>query len=278
MKRVTTNTIKQAKSSRKIAAVTAYDFTMSTLVSESGIDIVLVGDSLAQCFKGEETTLGVTLEEMIYHTRQVARGSSHSLVVADLPFMSYQVSVEEGLRNAGRVLKETSCQAVKLEGGNKECVELIRRCVEAGIPVMGHLGLTPQSVNVFGGYLVQGASAEEEERIFREAINIESAGAFSLVLECVPYQLARNITQNLKIPTIGIGAGPYCDGQILVINDLLGLSAWKKKPRFVKTFADLRSEIRKALELYKQEICDGSYPDLSQSYKGGSEVENDKPA
>lgn len=265
------------KNKRKICAVTAYDYTTAKIVSECGIDLILVGDSLSQCFQGNSTTLPVTVNEMIYHTKAVCRGAQSTLVTADLPFMSYQVSAPEGLRNAGKIMKKTGCQSVKLEGGCSRRIELISACVEAGIPVVGHIGLTPQSVNVFGGYHVQGKKSADEERIFREALEIEKSGAFCLVLECIPYQLARNITLSLKIPTVGIGAGPYCDGQILVINDLLGLTNWEKKPRFVKCFASMREEMKNALQSYQSEVSKGIFPDLNHSYRGGND-ENHQPS
>ncbi|MDD5089564.1 MAG: 3-methyl-2-oxobutanoate hydroxymethyltransferase [Candidatus Wallbacteria bacterium] len=268
MKKTSVTDIRSLKGMRRIVALTAYDCTMAKLVASGGADILLVGDSLAQCVKGEETTLSVTLEETIYHTRNVVKGAGTALVVADLPFMSYQVSTEQGLSNAGRVMKETGCQAVKMEGGSPERCELISRCVESGIPVMGHIGLTPQSVNAFGGYVVQGRSDDEGKKIFDQALNIERAGAFSIVLECIPYQLAKNITLRVSSPTIGIGAGPYCDGQILVINDLLGMSFWEKKPRFVKVYDDIASKIIGAVSSFRDDVVNGEYPEIKHSYKG----------
>jgi len=267
VKKRTVLDIMNMKYNKKIVAVTAYDHTFASLASKSQVDLILVGDSLAQCVQGEDTTLGVTLEEIIYHTKHVVKGAEFPLVVSDLPFMSYQSDVKEGLKNAGRVIKETGSNAVKLEGAFDDRIELIKRCVQAGIPVMGHIGLTPQSVNVFGGYKLQGKSKEEEERIFNEALAIEKAGAFSIVLECIPYLLAKKITNNLKIPVVGIGAGPFCDGQILVINDLLGLSPFEKPPKFIKKFANIGNDISSALTKYRLEVEGEDFPKMENSYK-----------
>lgn len=255
------------KNRKKIVSVTAYDYTMAKLVSDNLADLILVGDSLANCVQGNENTLSVTIEEMIYHAKMVVRGADFPLIVVDMPFMSYQADIKQGLINAGRLIKETGANAVKLEGAFDDTLEIIKKATNAGIPVMGHIGLTPQSINVFGGYKIQGKGKDAEEKLFNDALSIERAGAFSIVLECVPYMLAKKISMNLKIPTIGIGAGPFCDGQILVINDLLGLSPFEKPPRFVKKYADLRAEISSALSKYRLEVEEENFPSLEQSYK-----------
>ncbi len=242
----------------KIAMVTAYDYTFSRIVDEAGIDIILVGDSLGNVVQGLDTTIPVTLDEMIYHTRLAARGAKRALVVGDMPFMSFQVSPEEALRNAGRFLKEAGAMAVKLEGG-QIMSETISCLASAGIPVMGHVGLTPQSVHQLGGYRVQGKKEKDAERLFADALAVQKAGAFSIVLECVPADLAKAVTEELKIPTIGIGAGPDCDGQVLVLHDLLGLTNGQV-PKFVKRFAELGSMTREAVGQYIDEVRSGKYP------------------
>ena len=250
----------------RIAVLTAYDFLMAGLVDEAGIDCVLVGDSLGQVFAGEASTLPVTLEQMIYHTRAVRRAVKHALLVIDMPFLTYQVSPEEAIRNCGRALQETGAQAVKLEGGNEEMAETIRRIVAAGIPVMGHLGLTPQSVHALGGYRLIGREAEEGERLMGSARRITEAGCFSMVLEMIPQGLAGQITSEIPIPTIGIGAGPECDGQVLVLPDMLGLNE-AFSPGFLKRYAKLAGSVREAVAEYVREVKEGSYPGPEHSYE-----------
>jgi 3-methyl-2-oxobutanoate hydroxymethyltransferase len=248
----------------KIAMMTAYDFAFARIVDDAGIDIILVGDSLGNVVQGLATTLPVTMDEMIYHTTLVARGTTDAMVVGDMPFMSFQVSPGDALRNAGRFLKEGGAEAVKLEGG-EAAAETIARITSAGIPVMGHIGLTPQSIHQFGGYRVQGKKEKAAERLIGDARAVQDAGAFSIVLECVPGDLAKTITEELKIPTIGIGAGVHCDGQVLVLHDLLGLTK-EGGPKFVKRYAELGSAAREALELFIREVRERRFPDDDHSY------------
>lgn len=254
-----------------IAALTAYDFTMARILDASGLDIILVGDSLGSVIQGLSTTLPVTLDEMVYHCRCVVRGAKRALVVGDMPFMSYQVSPEDALRSAGKLLKEGGVSAVKLEGG-VPMGAAIERIVAADIPVMGHVGLTPQSYHRMGGHKVQGRERDKglaagtRERVLADALAVERAGAFSVVLECIPEDLAAEITERLSIPTIGIGAGAGCDGQILVTHDMLGLSAGKL-PRFVKTYADLGTVSSEAIRCYVQEVGDGVFPAAEHSFR-----------
>jgi 3-methyl-2-oxobutanoate hydroxymethyltransferase len=265
MTKVTTRLLRGMKrKGDKITMMTAYDYAFARIVDDSGIDIVLVGDSLGNVIQGRQTTLPVTLDEMIYHTSLVARGTQNAMVVGDMPFMSFQVSPEQALRNAGRFLKEGGAEGVKLEGG-KVAAETIARITAAGIPVMGHVGLTPQSVHQFGGYRVQGKKEKAAERLIEDAMAVQDAGAFSIVLECVPGELSAAITDKLKIPTIGIGAGVHCDGQVLVLHDLLGLTGGGG-PKFVKRYAELGSAAREALEQFVREVRDGTFPDPEHSY------------
>ncbi len=250
---------------QKIVMVTAYDYLFARLADEAGIHILLVGDSLGMVVEGRETTLHVTLEQTLYHTTMVRRGARRALVVADMPFLTYQVSVEEAVRNCGRVLKETGAHAVKIEGG-LEVVPTVQRLVEVGIPVMAHIGLTPQKVHSLGGFRVQGRTEEARRRLLEEAVALQEAGAFSLVLESVPLEVAREITERLQIPTIGIGAGPHTDGQVLVLYDLLGLFE-EFKPRFVKRYAHLAREVRRALETFKKEVEQGLFPTEAHSFR-----------
>lgn len=249
----------------RIVALTAYDFLFAHLLEEAGIDLILVGDSLGQVVLGYPSTIPVTLDEMIHHGRAVRRGAPESFLVLDLPFMSFQVSPRDALRNAGRAVKETGVEAVKLEGGDEETCKTVRTLVRAGIPVLGHLGLTPQSVHVLGGYRVQGRDAAGAERLRREARALEDAGCFAIVLELVPAELAGEISRSLAIPTIGIGAGPYTDGQVLVLYDALGLNTGFN-PRFLKRFADLAGEARRGLRQYVEEVRSGSYPGPEHSF------------
>jgi 3-methyl-2-oxobutanoate hydroxymethyltransferase len=256
--------IRWKQKGRRIVAVTAYDYTMARLVDRANVDVVLVGDSLGNVVQGLDTTIPVTLEDVIYHSRAVRRALTNAHLVGDMPFMSYQVSVEQALQNAGQLMKGGGVQSVKLEGG-RERAEAVRRMVEAGIPVMGHLGLTPQSVHQLGGYKVQGRTDAAARRIVEDAAMLEEAGAYALVLECVPERLAQQITGRLTIPTIGIGAGPHCDGQILVLPDLLGLND-DFKPRFVRRFADLGTAAVAALERYAEEVKGGTFPAAEETF------------
>jgi 3-methyl-2-oxobutanoate hydroxymethyltransferase len=246
----------------RFVMLTAYDHPTAQVLDEAGVPVLLVGDSLGQVVLGYDSTIPVTMEEMLHHTRAVARGARNALIVGDMPFMSYQASVEDGLRNAGRFLKEGGAHSVKIEGPQ---LELASALADRGIPVMGHLGLTPQSVHLFGGYKVQGRSDEQADRIRVWAKELEEAGAFALVLECVPSALATQITASASIPTIGIGAGPGCDAQVLVINDLIGLTGGPS-PKFVKRYADVRSLIADAAARFTAEVESGGYPDEGHSY------------
>ncbi|MDI6892814.1 MAG: 3-methyl-2-oxobutanoate hydroxymethyltransferase [Actinomycetota bacterium] len=258
-KRVTVNTLVEMKQNGdKITMLTAYDYITSGLLDELGIDIILVGDSLGMVVLGYETTLPVTMEEMLHHTRAVARAAKRSMVVGDMPFMSYQISPEEALYNAGRFLKEADAQAIKLEGGEEIC-PMISKMVEVGIPVMGHLGVTPQSVHQMGGYGVQGREEEAAKKMIADAKALEEAGAFSIVLEKIPSELAKKITEAVTVPTIGIGAGSHCDGQVLVTQDLLGMFE-KFVPKFVKQYAKLSNDIRSAISSYIKEVKAGEFP------------------
>jgi 3-methyl-2-oxobutanoate hydroxymethyltransferase len=248
---------------RRFAMLTAYDHPTARILDEAGIPVLLVGDSVANNILGYATTLPVTMEEMLHHTRAVTRGVSNAMVVGDLPFMSYQTSLEEGLRNAGRFLKEGGAQAVKLEGPRLELVDAL---TSRGIPVMAHLGLTPQSVHAMGGYRVQGRTEETARRMLDDASSLEKAGAFALVLEGIPADLGREVTEGLHIPTIGIGAGPHCDGQVLVITDLLGLGPGPY-PKFVEPYADLRTVISEAVQAFARDVEAGTFPDEEHSYR-----------
>ncbi len=264
--RVTTVTLREMKDrSERISMLTAYDYPIARLLDEAGIEVILVGDSLAMVGLGYETTLPVTMEEMLHHVRAVSRGVKRALLVADMPFGSFQASVEDGVRNAGRFLKEAGAQAVKLEGG-REVADLTRRLTSVGIPVMGHLGLTPQMVHQFGGFKVQGRTAAAAERLREDALLLEEAGVFALVLEGIPWQVAEVITGELRIPTIGIGAGSSCDGQVLVTNDLLGLFD-DFTPKFVKRYANLKETIAAAFTRYRQEVKAGEYPGPEHAFR-----------
>jgi 3-methyl-2-oxobutanoate hydroxymethyltransferase len=249
----------------KIVVLTAYDVLFARILDEAGVDIILVGDSLANVVLGYDTTLPVTLDDMIRHAAAVRRGAPAAFIVVDMPFLSFQVSAEEALVNAGRLLKETGVQAVKLEGGGERTCGVVDRLVSSGIPVMGHLGLTPQSVHALGGYRVQGREAHEAERLRREARALEEAGAFSIVLELLPAELGTEISRSLTIPTIGIGAGPGCDGQVLVLPDALGLNQGFR-PRFLKRYAELYDVAREGVERYVRDVREGTYPDAAHSF------------
>lgn len=265
-KKVTTLRLKEMKSAGvKIAALTAYDFTMAKIIDKAGIDLILVGDSLGNVVQGNETTISVTMDETIYHTKTVVKAAERALVVADMPFMSYQVSGNEAFRNAGRLMKETNCSAVKLEGGGENIFESVYRMTSAGIPVMGHLGLTPQSINQFGSYRARGTNDDEAEQILKDAKGLEDAGAFAIVIEKIPADLGNKITESITIPTIGIGAGPHCDGQILVYTDMLGLTI-DFNPRFVRKYANMHEMAIEAFSRYTQDIKTGDFPSDEESY------------
>ena len=253
-----------------VSMLTAYDFHTAQTIDEAGIDMILVGDSLGNVMLGYENTLAVTVEDMIHHGKAVCRGAKEAFVVVDMPFMSYQASVEEAVRNAGRIMKETNCQAVKLEGG-LEYADRIRAIVQAGIPVVAHIGLTPQSVNTLGGYKVQGKSLEKAQKLLADAKSVEMAGAFAITLECVPAALAKLITSQTNALTIGIGAGNGCDGQVLVYQDMLGYTNGYT-PKFVKKYADLHSVMLEAFKQYKQECEDRIFPEDNRTYEINEEV------
>ncbi len=250
------------RAGKKFSMLTAYDYPTAQILDEAGVPVLLVGDSLAQVVLGYDTTIPATVDEMLHHTRAVARGARNALIVGDMPFGSYGTSLEDGMRNAVRFVKEGGAHVVKFEGPQ---FELTERLAKIGVPVMAHLGLTPQSVHLFGGYKVQGRSDEAASNILRWAKELEEAGALALVLECVPSELARKITEKVAIPTIGIGAGSDCDGQVLVINDLLGLTGGKA-PKFVKRYANVREQIAAAVASYIDEVERGTYPAPEHSY------------
>lgn len=256
---------KMKADSERISMVTAYDYSTARIVDAAGVDMVLVGDSLGMVFQGQPDTLSVTLDDMAYHGRCVARGLSQAHLTVDLPFMSYQVSPEQALQSAGRLVQEGKAQSVKLEGGSRS-VPAVRRIVDAGIPVVAHLGLTPQSVNQLGGFRVQGRGDDAATQLLDDAIALQDVGAFAVVLEMVPQELAAEVSAALHIPTIGIGAGPHCDGQVLVINDLLGFDL-SFAPRFVKRFAELQPTMEQAVARYVAEVRDGSFPGPEHSFK-----------
>jgi 3-methyl-2-oxobutanoate hydroxymethyltransferase len=263
--KITVPEIKKRKGrDEKIAALTAYDYSFAQILDEAGIDILLVGDSLGAVIQGQENTLTVTMDEMVYHTKAVVRGCKRALVVADMPFLSFQVEIEDAKRNAGRLVKEGRAEAVKLEGG-VEMAATIKAIVEAGIPVMGHVGLTPQRIHQFGGYRVQGKEKAQREAIVRDALAVEEAGAFALVLEGIPMSLAQEITERLSIPTIGIGAGVHCDGQVLVVHDMLGLFD-RYTPKFVKRYADLRGVITDAVKSFVTDVREDLFPGEEQTF------------
>lgn len=248
----------------RITALTAYDYLTARLLDRAGVDIILVGDSLANVVLGHETTLPVTLDEMLHHAKAVARAVSRALTVADMPFLSYQTGVNDAVRNAGRLVKEGGVAAVKVEGAG-QTLEVVERLVGVGIPVLGHLGYTPQSVHRFGSNIVQGKTAARAGELLNDAIALEGAGAFAVVLECVPAEVARLIAERLTVPAIGIGAGPFCDGQILVLHDLLGLTP--RSPRFVKRYAELAGMISAAAESYVREVRGGAFPAAEHCYE-----------
>ena len=270
MKNTTTSIMQMKNSGHKISMLTAYDYTTARLLDEAGVNTILVGDSLGNVILGYEDTISATVEDMIHHSAAVARGAKNALVVTDLPFMSYQTSVYDAVVNAGRLMKEGRAGAVKLEGGKEVCPQ-IKAIVSAGIPVVAHLGLTPQSINTFGGFKVQGKTEAAAKKLIEDAKAVEEAGAFLLVLECVPAKLAKLVTESINIPTIGIGAGAGCDGQVLVIYDMLGMFS-DFKPKFVKHFANAGDMIREAVKTYIAEIDDGTFPAEEHCYKIDDEV------
>jgi len=264
-KKITITDLRNKKrDSKKITMLTAYDYPIAKLVVEAGIDCILVGDSLGMVVLGYESTVPVTMEEMIHHCKAVRRGTKYAFLVGDMPFMSYQISKEEAIRNAGRFMKEALCDAVKLEGGY-EVVEVTEAIVDAGVPVLGHLGLTPQTISKLGGYRIQGKDAAAAKKMVDEALMLEKAGCFAIVLECVPDMVAKFVTEKLTIPTIGIGAGHYCDGQVLVTNDMLGLFD-RFVPKFVKQYVKLSTSISDGVKKYKDEVEKGIFPDEEHSF------------
>lgn len=264
-KKITTKGLRKMKEEgEKISALTAYDCVMAQLLDQSGVDVILVGDSVATVMQGLDTTVTVTMEHMLYHASLVRRGVERALVVGDLPFMSYQVNSDEALRNAGRMVKESGVEAVKLEGGQVVC-ETVRRIVGAGIPVMGHLGLTPQSIHKFGSYQVRATTDKEADEVRRDAKTLEEAGVFAIVIEKVPAALATEVSQSVNVPIIGIGAGAGCDGQIIVSHDMLGIYT-RFHPRFVRRYAELAETMRDAFEQYVGDVKSGEFPSADESY------------
>ena len=252
------------KEGKKIAMLTAYDYPLALLEDRAGIDIILVGDSVAMTVLGYENTLPVTMDEMIHHTKAVVRGAKHPLIIGDMPFMSYNISEREAILNAGRFMKEGGADAVKLEGG-ASVKEIVRAIVKGGIPVMGHIGLTPQTISMLGGFKVQGKDAQAAQKIIDDALSLEDAGAFSVLLEAVPAPIAKMVTERLRVPTIGIGAGIHCDGQVLVVHDMLGLFD-RFTPKFAKKYVNLSELILKALESYGEEVRKGEFPTDQHSF------------
>jgi 3-methyl-2-oxobutanoate hydroxymethyltransferase len=262
---VTTRTVlKMKQSGERIAMLTGYDYLVAKFLDQVGVDIILVGDSLANVVQGHETTLSVTVEEMIYHAKAVKRAVQNALIVVDMPFMSFQTSVDDAVKNCGRVMKEVGVGAVKLEGG-EYIAEIVRHLVRIGIPVMGHLGLTPQAINKFGTYEVRATEKGEAEQLLHDAAVLADAGVFSIVLEKIPAKLAARVTKSVPVPTIGIGAGPHCDGQVLVVYDMLGLTE-EFKPRFVRRYAELAEDMRGAFRKYIGDVKSGSFPTMKESY------------
>ena len=263
--KVTTQTVVKMKhENEKISMLSAYDYTMAGIVDAAGVDVILVGDSASNVMAGYDTTVPMTLDHMIYHTSCVVRGVERALVIADLPFMSYQVTPKEALISAGRMMKEAGAHAVKLEGG-KAITKTVKKIVDAGIPVMGHLGLTPQSIYKFGTYKVRAKEEEEADQLLEDAKRLEKAGVFSIVLEKIPSPLAEKVTAELSIPTIGIGAGPHCDGQVLVTHDMMGLNK-DFSPRFLRRYADLHTEMTGAVQQYISDVKQGDFPNENERY------------
>ena len=268
---ITTTLLREKKSKKeKITMLTAYDFTTAKILDDAGVDCLLVGDSLGMTMLGYKDTLSVTMEDMLHHTRAVTRGTKNALVVGDMPFLSYHISVEEAIRNAGRFIKEANAHAVKLEGG-EQVRDKIEGIIKAQIPVMGHIGLTPQSVNMFGGFKVQGKSESQAQKLLDEARMLEEIGCFAIVLECVPAKLARLISESISIPTIGIGAGADCDGQVLVIQDVLGMYD-ALKPKFVKQYANVGATMTEAAKAYCDEVKSSAFPREEHTFKIDDEI------
>lgn len=261
---------------RRVTCLTAYDYPTARLLDDAGVDVLLVGDSVGMAVLGYDSTLPVTLEDILHHTRAVRRGTKRALLVADMPYGSFHVSVEETIRNAMRLVKEGGAEAVKVEGGERR-IELIAKLVEAEIPVMGHIGLTPQSYNSLGGFQVQGKTPDAARQVERDARAVEAAGAFAVVLESMPRELAARITEKVRIPTIGIGAGPDCDGQILVFHDLVGLTIGHK-PKFVRQYADLAAEVSRAVAEYGEDVRSGNFPSDAEAYHSPGELRGIAPA
>jgi 3-methyl-2-oxobutanoate hydroxymethyltransferase len=265
VKKITTNTLQKMKhAGEKISMITAYDFSFAKIFDSAGIDIILVGDSASNVMAGHETTLPITLDQMIYHASSVVRGCDRSLIVVDLPFGSYQGNSKEALNSTIRIMKETGAHGIKLEGG-EEVLESVKRILSAGVPVMGHLGLTPQSIYKFGTYTVRAKEEEEAEKLKKDAMLLQEAGCFGIVLEKIPALLAKEVTANVSIPTIGIGAGGECDGQVLVMHDMLGINT-EFKPRFLRTYLNLHEEITNAVHKYIDDIKSGDFPNESEQY------------
>lgn len=272
--RITTQVLRQRKREQeRISMLTAYDYSTARVLDDAGVEVLLVGDSLGMVMLGYDSTIPVTMDEMIHHIKAVARGANRAMVVGDLPFLSYHTGVADAVKNAGRILQEGGAQAVKLEGG-REVADTVKHIVAAGIPVMGHLGLTPQQVNQFGGFIIQGKDADSANRIIEDALILQEAGVFAIVLECIPAALAARITEKLTIPTIGIGAGVNCDGQVIVVHDLLGLYG-KFVPKFAKQYAQLNGPITEAVKAYIQEVKQGQFPGPEHSFSI-AEAELDK--
>jgi len=267
-KRITAPAVRAMKGAARIGMLTAYDYPSAKIADAAGADVILVGDSLGMVVLGYPDTLSVTVDDMIHHTRAVARGTQHALIVGDMPYLSYHVSVEESVRNAGRFI-QAGAHAVKVEGGKASRIKTIAAILDAEIPVMGHIGLTPQSVNALGGFKLQGKNADDARRLIDEALALEQAGCFSLVLECVPAELGAFITERLSIPTIGIGAGVRCDGQVLVYHDVLGMYDGHT-PKFVRKYAHIGADMQHALEHFLSDVRDGSFPTEAESFHGAS--------
>jgi 3-methyl-2-oxobutanoate hydroxymethyltransferase len=272
MKNSVSTFIEAKKNGKKITMVTAYDYSMARLIDDAGVNSILVGDSLGMVVLGYKDTLSVTMEDMLHHVKATARGCKNALLVADLPFMSYQTSVYDAVVNAGKLIQIGGAEAVKIEGGSNIC-EQVKAIVNAQIPVMGHIGLTPQSVNIFGGFKVQGKGELEAKKLIEDAKALEAAGVFSIVLEGIPYKLAKIITESVSVPTIGIGAGKYCDGQVLVYQDMLGMFK-NFKPKFVKTYANAGDMMTNAFKKYIEEVENGTFPDEEHSFKISDDVLN----
>jgi len=271
-KMTTKKIIEKKQKGEKIVTLTSYDYSFAKIVDECDIDLILVGDSLSMVMLGNKNTLSVTMDEMIHHTKAVSRGVSNALIVGDMPFLSYKVGRKEAVKNAGRFIQEGGAEAVKVEGGTELC-STIRAMIKADIQVMGHIGLTPQAIYQFGGFLVQGKTLDAAKKLIMDAMNLQKEGVFSIVLESIPWQIAKLITSLLDIPTIGIGAGPYCDGQILVIHDMLGIFT-DFKPKFLKYFGNIGESIRNALHSYKNEVEKGIYPSEQYAYESSENEVN----